>query len=133
MTTARYPVFGVYVSQPVADALADAAYEAAGVVALEGYFDPAAGSVSADDPGAKATDALVGELVTNFTILYDEADFEAATAVDPDGFDLIHIAASSDHVAGARDRFDAAATIQETDLRTVQTAILAAQLDVDPR
>jgi hypothetical protein len=133
MSTARYPVFGVDVSQPVADALTEATYEAAGVISLEEYFDPTVGSVPADDPGAEATNALVGDLVTNFAALYDEADFEAAGAVEPDGFELLYLAASSAHVAGARDRFDAAATIQETDRRTVQTAILAAQFNVDPR
>lgn len=126
----RYKVFGVYVTGPVHDALAESVYEAAGVVDLDDYFDGAAGTVPAGDPGAEATDALLGAVVEAFAALYDSADFVAATRADPDAFDLVHLAARPERVARARELFQAAATIQEADLRTVQTAILAAHLDV---
>ncbi|MFC4245926.1 hypothetical protein ACFOZ7_02730 [Natribaculum luteum] len=125
----RYKLFGVYVPQSIADSLAEFAYEEGGVVDLESYFDPDASTVPVGDPGADATDALVSAVVENFAALYDAADFEAARRVDPDAFVLVHLAAEPETVASARERFRAAATIQEADLRTVHTAILAAQLD----
>ncbi|WP_265111018.1 hypothetical protein [Halosolutus halophilus] len=125
-----FTIFGVYVTEPVFDALADSLYETAGIVDLDDYFDEAAGSVPAGDPGAEASDALLRDVVAEFDALYDAADFDAARRVDPDAFLLVHLAASATHVTRARELFQAAATIQETDLRTVQTAILAASLDV---
>jgi len=124
----RYKLFGVYVSQDVFDALADYLYEAAGVVDYESYFDPSESTIPVGDPGADATDRLVSDLVTEFADLYDAASFEAAHEVDSDTFDLAYLAAEPQTVANARERFQAAATIQEADLRTIQTAILSAYL-----
>ena len=124
----RYKLFGVYVSAAVFDALADYLYETAGVVDYESYFDPSESTVAVGDPGADATDRLVSEVVTGFADLYDEAAFETAREVDSDAFVLADLAADPQTVANARERFQAAATIQEADLRTVQTAILSAFL-----
>lgn len=132
MSESQYKPLGVYVSPSVADALATFAYEEAGVVDLEGYFDPDATSIPAGDPGAEATASLLADLVENFAALYDAADFEAAERVDPDAFELRYLAAEPATIASARERFQAAATIQETDLRTVQTAILGAALSETP-
>ena len=128
----RYTVFGVYLSRPVADALEDHLYEEAGVLDLEGYFAETPDSVPAGDPGAEVTDALVADAVEGFPALYDEGDFTAAEAVDHDGFDLVRLAAKPARAAELRDRFQAAATVRDVDLRTVQTAILAAALGVKP-
>ncbi len=127
----QYKLFGVYVSGPVADALADTLYDEAGVVDPETYFDDSMDSVPAGDPGGEVTAALVADIRASFTDLYDRADFESAAAVAPDAFSLVHLAATPQTVTEVRERFRAAATIQETDLRTVQTAILAAALDVE--
>lgn len=127
----QYKPFGVYVSRPVADALATAAYEEAGVVDLAAYFDPDATTIPAGDPGAEMTADLLEAVVANFAGLYDAADFESARRIEPDGFELVHLAARPGTIASARERFQAAATIQETDLRTVQTAIFAAWLSED--
>ncbi|WP_243637879.1 hypothetical protein [Natrarchaeobius oligotrophus] len=124
----RYKLFGVYVSKPVRDALATYLYEEAGVVEFEGYFDADASAVPEGDPGGDATDALVSTVVADFASLYDASDFDAARAVDPNSFVLAHLAAEPGTVANARERFQAAATIQDVDLRTVHTAILDAQL-----
>ena len=124
----HHKLLGVYVSAPVADALADRLYEDAGVVDLETYFDENTSTVPADDPGAEVTHELLTDIVQRFADRYDAADFEAASRVDPDAFVLVHLAAAPETVANARERFQAAATIQETDLRTVHTAILAAHL-----
>ncbi|ELY48131.1 hypothetical protein [Natronorubrum sulfidifaciens] len=132
MTGDDYKLFGVYASESVVDALADALYEEAGVVDLETYFDDTSESVPAGDPGAEATDAFAADVLESFATLYDHADFEATERVDPEAFELVHLAAIPQRVTGLRERFRAAATIQETDLRTVQTAILAAALDVEP-
>ncbi|ADD03938.1 uncharacterized protein Nmag_0348 [Natrialba magadii ATCC 43099] len=132
MTASRYKLFGVYVSQPVFDALAAHLHEEAGVVDLESYFDPATDSVPQGDPGADATADLVMEVVGGFTSLYDDAPFETVSDVDPNSFVLTHLAAPPKTVANARERFEAAATIQETDHREVHTAILAAYFDVGP-
>ncbi|MGQ3413415.1 hypothetical protein ACT4ML_14260 [Natrinema sp. LN54] len=126
-TDDRYKLFGVYVSEHVFDALESHLYEAAGVVDYDDYFD-GADAVPAGDPGADATDRLVSDVVTDFADLYDEADFEAARAVASDAFSLAHLAAEPQTVTRARERFQAAATIQETDSRTVHTAILSAYL-----
>ncbi|MDQ2049373.1 hypothetical protein RBH26_02625 [Natronolimnohabitans sp. A-GB9] len=128
----RYKLFGVYLSRPVADALGDTLYETAGVVDLETYFDETADAVPQGDPGAEATDAFVADVLAEFAGLYDRADFEAADAVAPDEFVLVQLAATPQRVSEIRERFRAAETIQETDLRTVQTAILAAALGVSP-
>ena len=125
----RYKLFGVYLSEPVADALADYLYEAAGVVDLESYFDETADSVPVGDPGADATDELVADVRAEFPSLYDRADFESVGTVDPDDFALVHLAARPHLVTEVRERFRAASTIRETDLRTVQTAILEAYLE----
>lgn len=125
----RYKLFGVYVSEPVADALAEYLYDSAGVVDAEEYFDATADSVPTGDPGADATASLVADVRSSFATLYDRADFEAAEHVSPDSFVLVHLAAAPRDVSDVRERFRAAATIRETDLRTVQTAILAAQLE----
>ena len=127
----RFKLFGVYVSRPVYEALDDRVYEEAGVVDLADYFDESASSVPTGDPGAEATDELVADLVSEFAALYDAAEFEAVTAVDPDGFELTHLAAKPARVTALRERFEAATTIQEADLRTVHTAILGAYLDVE--
>ena len=124
----RYKLFGVYLSEPVADALHDTLYETAGVVDLEGYFEETADSVPVGDPGADATDDLVAAVRERFAALYDRADFESAAAAPSDEFVLVTLAARPQRVADVRERFRAAATIQETDLRTVQTAILEAYL-----
>ncbi|WP_226479373.1 hypothetical protein [Natrinema amylolyticum] len=125
----RYKLFGVYVSASVADALETYLYEEAGVVDYEDYFDPSESGVPVGDPGADATDRLVSDVVADFATLYDEADFEAARAVDADAFVLAHLAAEPQTVTRARERFQAAATIRETDSRTVHTAILSAYLE----
>lgn len=127
--TGRFKVFGVYVSEPVHDALETSVYEAAGVVDLEDYFD-ATGSVPAGDPGAEATDAILADVSEGFTALYDDADFDAVSRLDPDAFELVQLAATRERVTRAREQFRAAATIQDTDLRTVHTAILAAHFDI---
>ncbi|WP_254525371.1 hypothetical protein [Natrinema caseinilyticum] len=124
----RYKQFGVYVSTDVFEKLSEFLYENAGVVDYGEYFDPTVSTIPAGDPGADATDALVSSLVEDFASLYEEADFEAARRVDVDGFVLSHLAADPQTVASARERFQAAATIQESDLRTVHTAILSAAL-----
>ncbi|WP_254764518.1 hypothetical protein [Natrinema marinum] len=124
----RYKLFGVYVSADVFDSLAEVLYAEAGVVDYEAYFDASASTVPAGDPGADATAELVSELVATFADCYDAADFEAARRVDPDAFVLAQLAADPRLVADARERFQAAATIRDADLRTVQTAIVAAFL-----
>lgn len=123
----QYKLFGVYVSEPVFDALESHLYEEAGVVDYGDYFD-GADAIPAGDPGADATDRLVSDVVGDFADLYDEADFEAARAVAADSFVLAHLAAEPQTVTRARERFQAAATIQETDSRTVHTAVLSAYL-----
>ncbi|AGB38659.1 hypothetical protein [Natronococcus occultus] len=130
--TDQFSLLGVYVSPPVADALSEAAYEAAGVVDLEDYFAESTGTVPAGDPGAEATDELLADVLDEFPALYDAADFDAAAGLEPDAFELVRLAATPDRAAQVRERFRAAATVRGTDLRTVQTAILAASLSVDP-
>ncbi|OVE84208.1 hypothetical protein [Natronolimnobius baerhuensis] len=127
----RFTLFGVYVSPTVADALEEYIYEQAGVVDLESYFEETTAPISTDDPGADATNDFVSELVSEFATLYDEAAFDAVEAVDPTEFRLISVAATPSQVTALRERFEAAATIQETDLRTVHTAIVAAKLETD--
>lgn len=124
----HYKLFGVYVSEPIFDALETFLYEAAGVVDYGDYFDPSGSPIPAGDPGADATDRLVSDVVAEFAALYDEADFGAARRVDADAFVLAHLAADPQTVTRARERFQAAATIQETDSRTIHTAILRAYL-----
>lgn len=131
-TDDRYKLLGVYLSEDVFDALDDFLYETAGVVDYEEYFDSSASTIPAGDPGADATDRLLSAIVTDFADLYDEAAFEAARGVDPDAFVLAHLAAEPQTIANARERFQAAATIRETDLRTVHTAILSAYLSREP-
>jgi len=128
----RFTVFGVYVTDAVADALEDHLYEEAGVLDLEGYFAETPDSVPAGDPGAEVTDALVADAIEGFPTLYDEADFTAVEGVGHDGYDLVRLAAKPARAAELRDRFQAAATVRDVDLRTVQTAILAAALSVEP-
>ena len=128
----RYTVFGVYVTDAVADALEDHLYEEAGVLDLEGYFAETPDSIPAGDPGAEVTDALVADTLEAFPTLYDEADFAAVETVAHDGFDLVRLAAKPTRASELRDRFQAAATVRDVDLRTVQTAILAAALAVEP-
>lgn len=124
----HYKLFGVYVSEAVFDALEAFLYETAGVVEYGDYFDPSESAIPAGDPGADATDRLVSDVVAEFAALYDEADFDAARRVDADAFVLAHLAADPQTVTRARERFQAAATIQETDSRTIHTAILSAFL-----
>ncbi|PCR89978.1 hypothetical protein [Natrinema ejinorense] len=124
----RYTLFGVYLSADVFDALAEHLYAEAGVVDYGNYFDSSDSGVPVGDPGADATDDLLADVVASFADLYDEADFDAARRVDADAFVLAHLAAEPQTVTRARERFQAAATIQETDSRTVHTAVLAAFL-----
>ncbi|WP_408958205.1 hypothetical protein [Natrinema sp. 74] len=124
----RYKLFGVYVSADVFDALAAVLYAEAGVVDYDGYFDPSASTVPVGDPGADATAEHVSTIVTEFADWYDAADFDAARDVAPDAFVLAHLAADPQTIADARELFQAAATIQDADLRTVQTGILSAYL-----
>ena len=132
MTAAdRYTLFGVYLSDGVYDALAEFLYEEAGVVDYGAYFDQSASTIPAGDPGADATAELVSVLVADFADWYDVAAFDAARNVDADAFVLAHLAAEPQTVANARERFQAAATIRDADLRTVQTAILSAVLERD--
>jgi len=128
----RLSLLGVYLTEPVYDVLAEELYEDAGVVDLETYFDPGEPELPADDPGGAATDALLATVTGEFAVLYERADFAAAEAAPPDGFVLTHLAARPGRVADARELFEAAATIQRTDLRTVHTAVLAAHLGVEP-
>ncbi|NKE37870.1 hypothetical protein GWG54_19120 [Natronococcus sp. JC468] len=130
--TERFSLVGVYVSRPVADALSAAAYESAGVVDLEDYFAETTEPVPAGDPGAEATDEIVADVLAAFPRLYDAAAFDAVAGLEPDAFELVRLAAAPDRAAGLRERFRAAATVRGTDLRTVQTAMLAAALEVDP-
>ncbi|SDR09318.1 hypothetical protein [Natronobacterium texcoconense] len=129
MTADRFTVYGLYLSRPVHERLAEYLHEEAGVLDLESYFDPSDSTISTGDPGAEVTHEIVSTVVVEFATLYDDADFAAADAVDHDAFVLTHVAAESGTVTAARERFEAAATIQETDLRTVQTAVLEAWLE----
>lgn len=131
MTGGRYTLYGVYVTRPVADALANSLYESAGIIDLQNYFDETARSLPDGDPGAEAADALLEPVADEFAALYDEARFDAAEQIDHDAFDLVHLTGTPKRVTRLRELFEAAATIQDTDLQTVQTAILAAALDVD--
>ena len=131
MSGDSFTIYGVYVTPSVSDALADRLYDRAGIVDLDDYFSEEAGSLPAGDPGAEATDEFLAGVVDEFATRYEDAAFDAAAAADPDAFDLVQLAATPRHVTRAREQFQAAATIQETDLRTVQTAILATALDVD--
>ncbi|AFZ74203.1 hypothetical protein [Natronobacterium gregoryi] len=133
MKADRFTTYGLYLSQSVHEALGALLYEEAGVVDLETYFDPSESAIPAGDPGAEATHETVSAVVSEFATLYDAADFVAAEAVDHDAFVLTHLAAEPETVASARERFEAAATLQETDLRTVHTAVLEAWLSMDGR
>ena len=128
----RYKVFGVYLSRPVADALEAHLYEAAGILDLEGYFEATTDSIQVGDPGADATDEIAAELLERFPEYYDDAPFDAVESVPADGFVLVRLAAAPTRVSDLRERFQAAATIREADLRTVQTAILSTYLETDP-
>lgn len=130
--TDQYSLLGVYVSRPVADALSEVAYESAGVVDLEDYFAETTAPIPTGDPGAEATDEIVADVLARFPGLYDAAEFDATERLEPGAFDLVRLAAAPDRTANARERFRAAATVRDADLRTVQTAILAAALEVDP-
>lgn len=132
MAPDRYKLFGVSLSPAVREALAAYCYDRAGVVDLEDYFEEYADAVPVGDPGADTTAVLVDDLVSSFSDLYDRADFAAARTVDPDAFEPVFLAGRPRRVSDLRDRFRAAATIQDTDLRTVQTAILAAALETSP-
>ncbi|APX96394.1 hypothetical protein [Natronorubrum daqingense] len=128
----RYKLYGVYLSPSTVDSLAKALYDDAGVVDLETYFEESQDAVPVGDPGADATDELLQAVLESFAPLYDRAAFDAARTVDPNAFSLVHLAAKPRRISELRERFQAAATIQESDLRTVQTAILAAYLETDP-
>ncbi|EMA41854.1 hypothetical protein [Halobiforma nitratireducens] len=125
---AHYRTYGLYLSKQVREELEGHLYDEAGVVDLEAYFDPSASTIPAGDPGAAVTHELLSSVVTDFATLYDAADFAAAEALDHDTFALTHVAAEPETVAAARERFEAATIIQETDLRTVHTAVLEARL-----
>lgn len=127
----RFKPYGLYLSRPVRDALEEYLYEKAGVVDLEGYFEPSASTVPAGDPGAEATHDLVASVVTDFATLYDEADFAATESLAHDAFELTYLAAEPETVAAARERFEAATIVRGTDLRTVHTAVLGARLSVE--
>lgn len=124
----RYRTYGLYLSASVRERLDDYLYEEAGVVDLEEYFDPSVSTIPVGDPGADATHDLLVSVVADFATLYDEADFATANALDHDRFALTSLAAEPETIAAARERFEAATIIRETDLRSVHTAILSAWL-----
>lgn len=120
----RFRTYGVYLSESVRERLEDYLYAEAGVVDLEEYFNPSETTIPGGDPGAEATNELVASVVDDFATLYDDTDFAAAESLDPDVFALTYLAAEPETIAGAREQFEAATIIQETDLRTVHTAVL---------
>ena len=128
-TRNRYTLLGVYVSETVAEALEERVYDEAGVVDLMTYFDPETSSVPSGDPGADATNEILQAILDTFAALYDDARFDAVDELPTDSFDLVHLAATPETVASLRERFQAAATIQESDLRTVHTAIFESYLE----
>ncbi|WP_049928462.1 hypothetical protein [Halopiger goleimassiliensis] len=125
----RYKVFGVYLSESVADSLESHLYERAGIVDLESYLEETADSVPAGDPGAEAMDEFVAGVLESFPDLYDAAAFESAAAVSHDEFDLVRLAAAPRRVSDLRERFQAAATVRDADLQTIHTGIVEAALE----
>lgn len=119
---------GVYVPPAVVDEMASHLAAEAGVRDYRTYFDEQQAKLSRGDPGAELLNVVLEAIVDEFDVLYDEADFDAVNAIDPDGFELCTVAAEPRVVAAFKDRVKAARTIQETDSRTVHTAIFRAYL-----
>lgn len=124
-----FTTFGVYVSSAVFDRIADHLYEEAGVTDFEDYFAEDGSSVPAGDPAGEVLAAFVEQLVDEFDVLYDEANFEAAAAVDPHDFEPVTLTAEPRLAVRLEELFDAAALIQKRDARTVHTAVIAAALE----
>lgn len=124
----EFTTFGVYVSSAVFASISDHLYEEAGVTDLGDYFADDETTVPAGDPAGEVLAAFVEEIVDEFAALYDAADFEAASTVDPHDFELLTLAADPRLAVRLEELFDAAALIQKRDARTVQTAILKAAI-----
>lgn len=124
-----FSVFGVYLSPSVYNTLAKHLYEEAGVTEFETYFDSNGSHVSRGDPVGEITHILITRLVENFSSLYEKADFEAASQVSGEEFQLARIAAKPRMKPDAKELFRAASLIQDKSLRVVHTAIFQAMLD----
>lgn len=124
-----FTTFGVYVSSAVFEEIADHLYEEAGVTDLASYFDEDGTTVPAGDPAGEVLASFVEEVIDEFDVLYDAADFDAARNVDPHDFQPLTLTADPRLAVRLEELFDAAAMIQKCDGRTVQTAILDAALD----
>lgn len=125
----EFTTFGVYVSSAVFETIADHLYEEAGVTDLRDYFADDGTSVPAGDPAGEVLADFVEQVVDEFDVLYDAADFETAAQVDPHDFEAVTLTAEPRLAVRLEELFDAAALIQKRDARTVHTAILDAALD----
>ena len=128
-SSSHFKTFGVFVPADVSEALAEHLKDEAGVCSFEEYFDPTTSTVSHGDPAAEITNKFSRAVLDEFAYLYDAADFERARQVGHDKFELITLAADPQTVSALKDLFRAASKIQDTDTRTVHTAILRAALE----
>lgn len=123
---------GVFVPPDVVDECSTQLSAEAGVIDFRTYFDAKQSSVGRGDPAAELTHRILEDIVCDFAQLYERADFETAGAVDPESFELMTIAADPEVVVKFKERIRAAATIQETDSRTIHTAVFRAYLETHP-
>lgn len=129
MTTEEpFKTYGVFVPETVYTTLADHLADEAGVVDFDDYFDPTTATVPRGDPAAEITHEFSKRVKDEFASLYDVADFHAARQVAPDNFQLVTLAATPAVVLRLKELFRAASEIQNSDLRTVHTAILLAAI-----
>lgn len=123
---------GVYVPADVVDAIAAHLSAEGGVTEYRSYFTPQQSKLPRGDPGGELTNCILQCIDEQFTELYDRADFSAAQTVDADAFELMTVASETAVVVGFKEKVRAAATIQNTDSRTIHTAIFRAFLDSQP-
>lgn len=120
---------GVFVPADVVETIGSYLSDEVGVKKFREYFDANTSKLNRGDPAAEITNCIVGDIVRDFASLYEQADFDAARAVDADAFEVMFVPAEPKTVVAFKDRVQAAVVIQETDSRTVHTAIFRAYLD----
>lgn len=125
-----YNIQGFYMSNESIKQIDDLLYAMAGVINIRTYFSKNKARVSANDPGAIASNIILNQLLDNINQIYrsvDSKDFDSSV----DDYRILHLAVSPDIKYLLNDKFEAVKTLEDSDKQTTQTLIFKKSIEED--
>lgn len=122
-----FQIIGFNLPQDICSELSDEAYDRAGIMTLEEYYDVNRGSAPKGDPLGEAFCEDIAQLNSNFSKFYKKTT-EDTIESDLTENRWVYFAGYPQDVYSIKEKFDGAKQIEETDLRTVHTKLFRVAL-----